>query len=393
VDYSQRLATRVRILQPSATVELNERAAQLAKEGKDVIALAAGEPDFPPPAYVLRETKKALTEGHTHYTSSMGMLELRQTIAEKLKADNGLTYNPATEIIVTPGAKQGILYTCLAFLNRDDEVISPEPGWVSYKECATLAEAKYVPVPTKKEDNFRISREALEMAASPRSRLLLVNTPCNPTGRVLTLRELEDIAAFAKERDLIVLSDEIYEKLVYDRHKHISIASLPGMWERTITLNGYAKMYAMTGYRLGYAAAPAGIIKELNKIQQHSATCPTAFAQKGAAGSYGPSQPAVRKMLKAFKERRKLMVEGLAGIKGLRVIPPEGSFYMWLDCTAVTNDSKALSRRLLEEVQLALTPGVAFGACGEGFLRLSFATSTETLTEACRRIRTAFEKM
>lgn len=389
MDYAKRLSTRLKSIKPSATVALNEKAAQLAREGKKVIALAAGEPDFDPPAAVLRATRKALSDGFTHYTSSLGILELRKAIAEKLAKDNGLTYDPATEILVTPGAKQGIVYACLAFLDDGDEVLSPEPAWVSYPEITTLAGAKYVAVPTAPEKNFLITRDALEAKVTAKTRMILINSPCNPTGRVLTREELEAVADCARTHDLFVLSDEIYEKLVYGEHKHVSIASLPGMRERTFTLNGFSKIYAMTGYRLGYVAAPSAVIRELNKLQQHSATCPTAFAQAGAAVPPDSVKSTVARMIRRFAKRRKLVTEGFANIPGLVARPPEGTFYLWLDCRGITMDSRSLSHRLLEEANVALTPGVAFGACGEGFLRLSFAMDEDTLTEACARVRKA----
>lgn len=389
MDYASRLSNRLKAIKPSATVALNEKAAQMIREGKNVIAMAAGEPDFDPPSAVLKATRDGLKNHMTHYTSSLGIPELRKAICEKLQGDNGLTYNAATDVLVTPGAKQGIVYAALAFLNDGDEVIAPEPAWVSYPEITALAGAKYVPVATSPERNFEITREALEAAVTPRSRMIFINSPCNPTGRVLTMKELEAIAAVAKAHDLFVLSDEIYEKLVFDKHVHRSIATLPGMWERTMTLNGFSKAYAMTGYRLGYVAAPAGIIRELNKLQQHSATCPTAFAQSGAAVPPASVGPAVKKMVNKFKARRKLMAKWLSGIPGLKAAPPEGTFYMWLDCRGITQDSRSLSHRLLEEALVALTPGVAFGACGEGFLRLSFAMDEKTLEEACNRVRAA----
>jgi aspartate aminotransferase len=392
VDYAKRLSTRLRSIQPSATVALSEKAAALAREGKKVIALAAGEPDFDPPAAVLRETRKALASGYTHYTSSLGIPELRAAIAHKLAVDNGLKYDPASEILVTPGAKQGLVYACLAYLNDGDEVLSPEPAWVSYPEITALAGARYVPVPTRPEENFRVTRDLLESKVTSRSRMIFINSPCNPTGHVLSREELTAIADCAREHDLLVLSDEIYEKLVYDKHVHHSIAGFPGMWERTLTLNGFSKIYAMTGYRLGYVAAPAPLIRELNKLQQHSATCPTAFAQKGAAVPPESVAAAVKRMVKRFAARRKLVAEGFSGIPGLMARPPEGTFYMWLDCRGLTNDSRSLSHRLLEEALVALTPGVAFGQSGEGFLRLSFAADEATLTEAITRVKKALTK-
>ena len=391
-DYAARLSNRLRSIQPSATVALNEKAAALVKEGKKVIALAAGEPDFDPPAAIVAETKKALDTHWTHYTSSLGIPELRAVIAAKLKEQNGLTYNPANEILVTPGAKQGLVYTCLAYLNDGDEVLSPEPAWVSYPEVVALAGAKYVPIATTPESNFKITRDALEAKVTKRTRMIFINTPCNPTGRVLSHEELTAVADVAKAHDLFVLSDEIYEKLVFDGHKHHSLAGFPGMWERTLTLNGFSKIYAMTGYRLGYVAAPAPMIRELNKLQQHSATCPTAFAQAGAAVPHTQLEGSVNAMIAKFTERRQLMLKGLAGIPGLKALAPEGSFYMWLDCRAISMDSRSLSHRLLEEALVALTPGVAFGQSGEGFLRLSFAADDATLQEACDRIRKAFTK-
>lgn len=392
MDYAARLSNRLRTIQPSATVALNEKAAQMIKEGKKVIALAAGEPDFDPPSAVLKETAKALKSGYTHYTSSLGIPELRASIAAKLKEDNGLTYNPANEILVTPGAKQAIVYAALAYLNDGDEVLAPEPAWVSYPEITALAGGKYVPVPTSPDQNFTVTRDALEAKVTKRSRMIFINTPSNPTGHVMTKEELTAVAECAKEHDLFVLSDEIYEKLVFDKHVHYSIASFPGMWERTLTLNGFSKIYAMTGYRLGYVAGPAPMIRELNKLQMHSATCPTAFAQKGAAVDPALTKTTVAKMIKKFAARRKLMVKGLSGIPGLKALAPEGSFYMWLDCRGITNDSRSLSHRLLEEALVAMTPGVAFGQSGEGFLRLSFACDDATLTEACDRVRAALTR-
>jgi aspartate aminotransferase len=383
----------MRAPRPSATVAINETALGLRRQGIDVITLAAGEPDGATPQPVVAATWRALSEeGYTHYTDSRGILELRQAIARKLARENGVSYDPGTEILVTPGAKQGLFYACLAFLDEGLEALVPEPAWVSYAECVTVAGGRYVPVPLDPARGFLLTEESLEKRVTKATRMILLNTPCNPTGRVLARREIDAVATVARRHDLLVLSDEIYEKLVFEGEHH-SIAAWPGMRERTLTLNGFSKVFAMTGFRLGYIAGPAQLVAPLVTLQQHSATCPTAFVQRGAVDAVESSQDFVARQNTAFRQRRDRLVEALSKVEGLSVSPPEGTFYLFLGLGGRRRKSTEVARRLLEEAHVALTPGVAFGKAGEGFLRLSFAAADGVLDEAVRRIARAFPRI
>jgi len=373
-----RFARRVTSIAPSPTVAVSDRARQLQAAGHDVVDLGGGDPDFPTPAHIVAAAADAMEAGDTHYVASAGIPELRRAIVEKLRRDNGLTYS-VDEIIVTPGGKPAIFAAIMTLIDRGDEVLILDPGWVSYAPEVVIAEGVPVGVPLSADDNFAITEERLRPYITPRTRALILCTPNNPTGRVATAEELATVARLAQEHDFYVLSDEIYEKLVYDGAVHRSIAALPGMWERTLTLNGFSKAYAMTGWRLGFLAAPQPIVKQILKVHSHSVTCAASFSQRGAIVALNGPQDFIAEMVTAYDRRRHLVTDGLNAIPGVRCSLPEGAFYALADIRGTGLTSAECAELLITEGGVAVTPGSAFGAAGEGFIRLSYATSDELL--------------
>jgi aspartate aminotransferase len=380
-----RFARRVTSIGPSLTVLVSDRARQLRAAGRDVIDLGGGDPDFPTPAHIVATAADAMEAGDTHYVASPGIIELRRAIVAKLQTENGLTYTP-DEIIVTPGGKPAVYASLMTLVDREDEVLVLDPGWVSYAPEVVLAEGKPVMVPLPAGDDFRITAELLRAYITPRTKAIIFCSPNNPTGRVATDDELNAIAAVAQEHDLIVLSDEIYEKLVYDGRTHRSLATLPGMPERTITLNGFSKAYAMTGWRLGYLAAPAPIVKQILKVHSHSVTCATSFGQRGAVTALTGPQHFIEEMVAAYDRRRHLVTDGLNAIPGVRCALPEGAFYAFPDITGTGLTSADCAELLIDQAGVAVTPGSAFGPNGEGFLRLAYSTSDDLLRRAVERM-------
>ena len=386
MDYH--FARRVTAIEPSPTVAVSDRARQLKAAGHDVIDLGGGDPDFPTPPHIVAAAVAAMEAGDTHYVASPGIPPLRRAIADKLRADNGVAYDPG-EIIVTPGGKAAIFASIMALVDRGDEVLILDPGWVSYAPEVILAEGTPVRVPLTAADNFAITEERVRPAITPRARALILSTPNNPTGRVATPDELQTVARLAQEHDLLVLSDEIYEKLVYDDHRHHSIAALPGMRERTVTLNGFSKAYAMTGWRLGYLAAPAPIVKQVLKVHSHSVTCAASFSQRGAVAALTGPQDPISEMIAAWDRRRHLVTDRLNAIPGVRCALPEGAFYAFPDVSGTGLSSAECAELLIERARVAVTPGLAFGEAGEGHVRLSYATSDALLTGALERMGAA----
>ena len=386
-----RFARRMGAVESSPTVAVSDRARQLQAAGHDVIDLGGGDPDFPTPQHIVAAAADAMEAGDTHYVASPGIIELRRALVDKLRVDNGLEYSP-NEIVVTPGGKAAIFAAIMALVDEGDEVLILDPGWVSYAPQAQLAGATPVRVPLSPGDNFLTTEERLRPYVTPRSRVLIACTPSNPTGRVMTREELAAIARVAREGDLLVLSDEIYEKLVYDGAEHISLATLPGMRERTLTLNGFSKAYAMTGWRLGYVAAPAPIVAEILKVHSHSMTCATSFGQRGAVAALTGPQDFIGEMVAAYDRRRRLVAAGLNAIPGVRCPLPEGAFYAFPDITGTGLSSTACAELLIERAQVAVTPGIAFGEAGEGHIRLSFATSDDLLARAIARMGEVLSK-
>jgi aspartate aminotransferase len=364
---------------------VSEKARQLKAQGRDVIDLGGGDPDFITPAHIRQAAADAMNAGDTHYVASTGTPALRYALAAKLTHDNGLTYDPS-EIIVTTGGKQALFEASMALVEPGVDVMILEPAWVSYDPMVTLAGGNVVHVGLNPDTNWTVSRELLEAHVTPSSRVLFMNSPCNPTGRVLSKDEHQAIAEFAVEHDLIVFTDEMYERIIYDERTHYSLATWPGLWERTITFNGFSKAYAMTGWRLGYMAGPKVFMSEIAKVQSHSITHATSFAMAGAVAALTGPQESIGEMVSAWDRRRTLLSDGLNQIKGVAWPAAEGAFYAFPDIRGTGMTSMEFADRALTEANVALVPGNAFGDAGEGFVRASFATSDDLLQKSVTRL-------
>ncbi len=384
-----RFAKRVTSIESSPTVRLSDLVTEMKSRGEKVLSLSVGEPDFPTPAHIVEAAKKALDDGFTKYTSSVGIKELREAIAEKSVRENRIPAKPEN-VLVAP-TKHTLYMTCMALLESGDEAIIPDPGWVSYGPMVTLAGAKPVPVRAADERGFVPSADDVVDLITPHTRMIMLNSPSNPAGSVYPRATMKGFADLAEDYDLVLVSDEIYEKILYDG-EHVSPASLDGMFDRTVTVNGFSKTYSMTGWRLGWLVAPKPIFKEISKVQEHSITCATAFAQKaGVAALRGPSEP-LQKMVTEFRARRDLITAELAKIDRVSCFRPSGAFYVFPKFDVPIDDA-ALGEMLLKEAKVAVTPGSAFGEAGAGHERLSYAASRETITESVRRIAEVVAKL
>ncbi|MCU4139416.1 MAG: Aspartate/methionine/tyrosine aminotransferase [Methanophagales archaeon] len=395
------LSSRVNAVRESATIRMSAIAREMKRAGEKVLDFSLGEPDFDTPAHICEAAKKAMDEGFTHYTASAGIPELREAIAEKMRAENGVDAS-AENVIVTPGAKQAIFEAMLSVLDEGDEVILLEPAWVSFEAAVRIAggNPKFL---RRKEKS--VNYEDLRAVVTEKTKMLVVNSPNNPVGYVMDERELREIAEFACDYNIIVLSDEVYEKIIYGK-KHVSIASFEGMEERTIVVNGFSKTYAMTGWRVGYAVAPIEIVSAMTKMQQHSATCAPSISQRAALAALKGSQECVAEMVAEFKKRRDLIVKRLLKL-GFSCEPmPEGAFYVFVGIpahalTAAFGDSEAsegdekrkgvaediiFAEWLLRSALVVATPGSAFGEAGRNHLRFSYATSLENIAEGMERL-------
>ncbi|MDI9633364.1 MAG: pyridoxal phosphate-dependent aminotransferase [Methanolinea sp.] len=373
------LSRKLAGIPPSATIEISNLARQMEKRGIPVISLSIGEPDFDTPRHIKDACIKALLDGETHYAPSNGIPELLEAIAAKIARENGFSCTP-DEVIVTCGAKDAIYDAMEAVLNPGEEVIILDPAWVSYEPCVVIAGGKPVHHSLDQE-TFQVDDSILERV-SPRTKMVIVNTPSNPSGAVLDRKSLSLIADMCADYDLIALSDEIYEKLTYGK-PHVSLASIGDMAERTITVNGFSKAYAMTGWRLGYAVAPLPIIRQMSKVQQHSVSHPTTFAMYGGVAALTSDQSCVEEMRREFQRRRDFLA-GELRLMGYRTAPADGAFYVFV---RVEGDDMEVARRWLEDLHIAVTPGSAFHA--PGWERISYATSMANLEEAVRRFRRA----
>ena len=351
----------------------------------DAISLGVGEPDFVTPWHISEAGISGIEKGYTMYTSNWGMPELRQELARNLSARCGVEYDPDRELLITVGVSEGLDLAMRAVLNPRDEVISPEPTYVSYESCTVLAEGVFVPVPTTVENQFRVKAADIEERVTSRTKAILLGYPNNPTGAVMERTDLEEIADVARRHDLLVISDEIYDQLVYGI-KHTCFASLPGMKERTIFLGGFSKAYAMTGWRIGYAAAPAEIIEAMTKIHQYTIMCVPIMAQMAAIEALKSGEAAVREMVADYDRRRRVMVKGLNAI-GLSCFEPKGAFYAFPSVKVTGLSSQDFAERLLLEERVAVIPGSAFGDSGEGYVRCCYATALDDIREALRRMR------
>lgn len=397
---SLRLSDRARALKPSATMALDAKAKALRRTGVPVISLAVGEPDFDTPPLIKAAAVEALGKGATKYAEPAGIPELRAAVADKLKRDQGLTYDPA-QVLVTTGAKQAIYNALMVLAGPGDEVLIPAPYWVSYPDMVGLTGA--TPVAVAWGEGFQPDLKDLERKITPRTRVLLLNTPSNPTGALYPRATLEKAAALAQKHDLAILSDEIYEKLVFGGASHVSVAQVsPDAQARTILVNGCSKSYAMTGWRLGYAAGPQDVIAAMTKLQSQSSSCVTTFVQWAAVKALAEGEASIPPMVKAFDARRKAVHERVSRWPGVKVNEPLGAYYVFPDLSALlgkrldgqgepVKDDLALSELLLNEAKVAVVPGTPFGA--PGHLRLSTAASMETLVKACDAIDAVLRRL
>ncbi len=359
------------------------QAKALEAQGKSVIHLEIGEPDFDTPSAIVRAGVEALQSGYTHYSPTQGLPELREAIAADASRSRGIQVNPSS-VVVTPGAKPIMFYTMLALAEEGDEVIYPDPGFPIYRSMIDFVGAKAVPLVLREDLDFSIDLDELRSKITPRTTLLILNTPHNPTGGVVPAEQLEEIAKLAVEHDLWVLSDEVYRRILY-RGEHVSIASFPGMAERTIILDGFSKTYAMTGWRLGFAIAPEALVPHFVKLANNDVSCTAAFIQR-AALACGETEADVEQMVAEFAVRRKVVVEGLNAISGISCRWPSGAFYAFPNVTGVGMPSKEFAHLLLHEAGVAVLSGTAFGDAGDGYLRISYANSLPNLQEALSRI-------
>lgn len=386
-----KLAKRMSRLGTETAFEVLAKARALEARGKHVVHLEIGEPDFDTPAHVIDEGVKALTSGFTHYSPSAGIPELRQSIARFAGKKRGLRFDP-DQVVVTPGGKPIMFFILLALAEAGDEVIYPNPGFPIYESMIDFAGATPVPIPLREDRQFRFDVDELASKISPRTRVLIINSPQNPTGGVLTRSDVASIAELAVKHDLIVLSDEIYSEILYEG-EHVSIATFPGMAERTIILDGFSKTYAMTGWRLGYGIMPPDLVPHVTRLVTNSVSCTATFIQKaGVAALEGPMDD-VTKMVEEFRVRRQVIVDGLNAIPRIRCANPAGAFYVFPYVGDVGLDCRAFADYLLNEAGVATLSGTSFGRYGEGYLRLSYANSVPNIQTALDRIDSAVRKL
>lgn len=387
-------------INPSITLEITAKAKELKESGVDVVSFGAGEPDFNTPENIIEAAIKAMKDGKTKYTPTSGILDLRKSICDKFKKDNELNYD-TDQIVVSTGAKQSLANTFLAILNEGDEVIIPTPYWVSYPELVKLAGGVPVFINTNKENDYKYSVKELRNLITSKTKAILVNSPNNPTGSIYIREELTEIAELAKEYDLIIISDEIYEKLIYDNEKHISIASISkDSYERTIVINGLSKAYAMTGWRIGYSASSKEIAKLMSSVQSHVTSNINSISQYAAIEALNGPQDSINIMIKEFEKRRNYMIGRINKIHGLSIIRPKGAFYIMV-CIEnyfgkeingeIINSSLDFSKSLLNEENVAVIPGIAFGL--DNYIRLSYATSMEIIEEGLNRLEKYLRKL
>jgi len=378
------LSKKAQSISPSSTLGITAKAKKMRASGIDVVSFGAGEPDFDTPDFIKDAAIKAIKEGFTKYTPSSGIPELKEAIVEKFLKENGLKYEPS-QIAVSCGAKHSIFNAIQVLCQEGDEVIIPSPFWVSYPEMVKLSGATSVFVRTEQNNDFKLTKELLLKAITKKTKLIILNSPSNPTGCVYNKKELEMIAEIAVSNDIYVLSDEIYEKLIYGNEKHLSIASLGNkIYELTITVNGVSKTYSMTGWRIGYLAGPVKVVGFISNLQDHSTSNPTSISQKAALAAIKGDQAFLKGIVGEFEKRRDYMVKRLNSIKGFKAIEPKGAFYVFCDISATGFDSALLCEKLLEEAHVALIPGEGFG--WPTHVRFSFATSMDNIVKGLERI-------
>ncbi|MEM4201800.1 MAG: pyridoxal phosphate-dependent aminotransferase [Candidatus Hadarchaeum sp.] len=381
-------AERLKFIKPSAI----RRMIDLSAGMKDVIHLEQGEPDFITPEHILDAAKKAMDEGYTHYTQTPGTLELREAVSEKLSRENGIDVDPKTEVVIVSGTQETMIIAALAFLNPGDRALLLEPYYPAYFEDTLIAGAVPVPVPLNEEEGYRVDQEELEKRIDSRTKLIWICSPSNPTGHVFTKEDLEIIVDVAKKHDLLIFSDEIYEKLTYDDAKHISIGSLPGAEDRTITVNGFSKAYAMTGWRIGYAAAKGALAREINKLHYYLVLCPSSVAQKAALAALTGPQDCVEKMRQEYDRRRKAVLKELEKLPEISYVRPKGAFYVFPNFSRLEKNDENLAKELLNKTHVCTAPGSGFGESGRSHLRISYSAPYEQVVTGISRIVETLEK-
>jgi aspartate aminotransferase len=386
------LSRRITQVTPSLTLSITAKAKALKAQGIDVISLSAGEPDFDTPDFIKESAIEALRKGMTKYTAAEGTIELRKAIADKFKRDQGLTYAP-DQIVVSIGAKHSIFNLLQVLLNEGDEVIIPSPYWLSFPEIVALAGGKSVFIEAPEAKEFKITPDQLEKAITAKTKLLILNSPSNPTGAVYRRKDLEALVpVLQKHPDVWILSDEIYEKLIFNGEAHVSIAQIhPEIARRTLVVNGHSKAYAMTGWRIGYAACPKEVAEAASNLQSHSTSNPTSFAQAGALAALERGETEAKRMCQIFEKRRNLFIAELKKIPRIKPFTPQGAFYVFVNIQETGLDSMRFTERLLEEARVAVVPGKVFGS--DRHVRLSFACSEQDLLESSRRLRDWISKL
>ena len=382
------LSSKVTMIKPSGIRKFFD----IVNDMEGAISLGVGEPDFDTPWHIREEGIYSLESGRTHYTSNAGMKELKEEICNYLKRRFDVEYSPKDEVMVTIGGSEAIDVAIRAMVDPGDEVLIPQPSYVSYEPCAVLADAVPVFINLKEENQFRLTKEELLAAITPKTKILILPFPNNPTGSILNRADLEDIAEVVREHDLFVISDEIYAELTYGSEGHVTIASLPGMKERTVLINGFSKAYAMTGWRLGYACAPVEIMKQMIKIHQFAIMCAPTTSQEAGVEALRNGDHDVAVMKEEYDQRRRFLLHSLREM-GLECFEPLGAFYVFPNIKKFGMTSDEFATRLLYEEKLAVVPGTAFGDCGEGFLRISYAYSLENLKKALERLRRFVQKL
>lgn len=394
------ISKKIASISPSPTLAITAKAKKMQAEGINIIGFGAGEPDFDTPFNIKQAAKKAIDNGHTKYTPTSGIKELKEAIRKKLKNDNNLDYL-SEEILVSCGAKHSIFNVILTLCNEGDEVVIPSPYWVSYPEMVKTTGAKSVFIKTSSETDFKITPQQLFEAITPKTKLLILNSPSNPTGMVYTKKELLNLSKILTEKNIFCISDEIYEKIIYDGLKHISIASLENAIKKsTIVINGLSKAYSMTGWRLGYAVGPKEIIRVMSNLQDHSTSNPTSISQFAGLEALNGPQEDLHRMVAEFKKRRDYMVEKINSMKGLSVTKPQGAFYCFVNISQIIgkvfqskkiDNSLELTELLLTKANIAVVPGCVFG--DDNFIRLSYATSMENIAEGLNRLQNFMQKI
>ena len=386
-----RLAKRLEKINPSSTLAITAKAKKLKSEGRDIVNFAAGEPDFDTPDFIKDAAIAAIKAGFTKYTPTTGIPELKKIISDKFKKDNALQYE-SSQIVVSCGAKHSIFNALFVLLNRGDEVIIPSPYWVSYPEMVNLCEGKPSFIETLPQNDFKITIKDLEKHVNPKTKVIILNSPSNPTGCVYTEDELRQIAKICVEKKVFVISDEIYEKIIYANERHVSIASFgEDIYNLTLTVNGLSKSYSMTGWRIGYLAGPADVIEVISKLQDHSTSNPASISQKAAVAALNAPDDFSKLMACEFQKRRDYATERLSKIRKIGFVKPKGAFYIFCDISKFKLGSLTFANRLLEEAYVSLVPGIAFGK--DDYVRISFATSVEQIEKGMNRLKEWLDKL